>query len=98
MQGRSGRRTCGADPHPEPPRGDRSMSTGADPTPDDEAVTGPVPGPWSYDTAFARHRGLISAEEQGRLRRSRVAIVGMGGVGGIHLVTLARLGIGGFHV
>jgi molybdopterin/thiamine biosynthesis adenylyltransferase len=27
-----------------------------------------------------------------------VAIVGMGGVGGIHLVTLVRLGIGGFHI
>jgi molybdopterin/thiamine biosynthesis adenylyltransferase len=53
---------------------------------------------WSYDEAFARNRGLISPEEQQRLRNSRVAIVGMGGVGGIHLVTLARLGIGRFTI
>jgi molybdopterin/thiamine biosynthesis adenylyltransferase len=59
---------------------------------------GDGPAGWSYGEAFARHRGLIGADEQERLRRSRVAIVGMGGVGGIHLITLARLGIGGFHI
>src|SRR5262249_35202597 len=32
------------------------------------------------------------------LRGCRVAIAGMGGVGGIHLVTLARLGIGKFAI
>src|SRR3954454_15572117 len=55
-------------------------------------------GRFSYDEAFSRHRGLIDPREQEKLRRSRVAIVGMGGVGGIHLLTLARLGIGSFHV
>ena len=73
-------------------------NTEVDRTPGDGQVTEPVPGPWSYNEAFARHRGLISADEQERLRRGRVAIVGMGGVGGIHLVTLARLGIGAFHI
>jgi molybdopterin/thiamine biosynthesis adenylyltransferase len=53
---------------------------------------------FSYDRAFARHRGLFNPEEQQRLRASRVAIAGMGGVGGIHLVTLARLGIGAFNI
>lgn len=53
---------------------------------------------WSYEEAFVRNRGLISPQEQDRLRNSRVAIVGMGGVGGIHLVTLARLGIGRFTI
>ena len=53
-------------------------------------------GGFSYGEAFSRHLGLINPDEQARLRRSRVAIIGMGGVGGIHLVTLARLGIGGF--
>lgn len=53
---------------------------------------------WSYQEAFSRNLGLISPEEQEKLRRSRVAIPGMGGVGGIHLVTLARLGIGKFRV
>jgi len=32
------------------------------------------------------------------LRGKRVAIAGMGGVGGVHLLTLARLGIGAFHI
>jgi len=54
--------------------------------------------PWNYDEAFSRHRGLICPVEQQLLRESRVAIAGLGGVGGIHLVTLARLGIGGFHL
>jgi molybdopterin/thiamine biosynthesis adenylyltransferase len=58
----------------------------------------PVPAGWSYQAAFSRHRGLINANEQERLRNSRVAIIGMGGVGGIHLATLARLGIGTFHI
>lgn len=53
---------------------------------------------FSYQEAFSRHRGLIRAEEQNQLRRSRVAIIGMGGVGGVHLMTLARLGIGSFHI
>jgi tRNA A37 threonylcarbamoyladenosine dehydratase len=68
------------------------------------AATAGEPGPgtgagtFSYDVAFSRHLGLIGPEEQARLRRARVAIVGMGGVGGIHLITLARLGVGAFHV
>jgi molybdopterin/thiamine biosynthesis adenylyltransferase len=53
---------------------------------------------WSYPEAFSRHQGLFTAREQQRLRGSRVALAGMGGVGGIHLVTLARLGIGAFHI
>jgi molybdopterin/thiamine biosynthesis adenylyltransferase len=60
----------------------------------DEA--GGMDAAFSYEVAFARHRGLIGPDEQARLRRSRVAIAGMGGVGGVHLVTLARLGIGRF--
>src|SRR5579884_2370421 len=58
----------------------------------------PVASPWSYQEAFSRHRGLISEPEQDKLRQSRIAIVGMGGVGGVHLATLARLGIGQFTI
>lgn len=57
-----------------------------------------TPPSWSYQEAFRRHRGLLSEADQERLRNSRVAIAGMGGVGGVHLVTLARLGIGSFHI
>jgi molybdopterin/thiamine biosynthesis adenylyltransferase len=66
----------------------------------DEAglATAAVADDWSYEEAFSRHEGLLTAQEQHRLRRSRVAIVGMGGVGGIHLATLARLGVGAYHI
>ncbi|GAB6165749.1 ThiF family adenylyltransferase [Thermostilla marina] len=57
-----------------------------------------LPAAFDYDEAFCRNRGLISSEEQEKLRRSHVAIIGMGGVGGLHLVTLARLGIGRFTI
>jgi molybdopterin/thiamine biosynthesis adenylyltransferase len=53
---------------------------------------------WSYAGAFVRHRGLISVQEQDILRKSRVSIVGMGGVGGVDLITLARLGVGNFSI
>ncbi|HEV3166204.1 MAG TPA: ThiF family adenylyltransferase [Isosphaeraceae bacterium] len=58
----------------------------------------PKAGTWSYAEAFSRNRGLLSDQDQERLRASRVAIIGMGGVGGAHLVTMARLGIGSFHI
>lgn len=44
--------------------------------------------------AFCRNLGWVTREEQGRLREARVAIAGLGGVGGHHLLTLTRLGIG----
>lgn len=53
---------------------------------------------WSYADAFARHRGLINEAEQEHLQRSTVAVIGLGGVGGVHVATLARLGIGGFRL
>ena len=53
---------------------------------------------FDYAEAFSRNLGLVSASEQEALRHATVAIVGMGGVGGVHAVTLARLGIGRFHI
>lgn len=53
---------------------------------------------FSYEHAFSRNIGWLSAAEQQVLRGKRVAIAGMGGVGGIHLLTLARLGIGKFSI
>ena len=53
---------------------------------------------FDYERAFDRNIGWVTAAEQGALRGKRVAIAGMGGVGGVHLLTLARLGIGRFHV
>ena len=53
---------------------------------------------FDYDAAFSRNLGWTTDWEQAALRLKRVAIAGMGGVGGIHLLTLARLGIGQFHI
>ena len=48
------------------------------------------------EVALGRNAGLLSAVDQEQLINARVAIPGLGGVGGVHLVTLARMGIGGF--
>ncbi len=53
---------------------------------------------FSYDTAFSRNIGWVTAEEQQALRGKRVAIAGLGGVGGAHVLTLARLGVGALHL
>ena len=54
--------------------------------------------PFDYDEAFSRNLGWLTAAEQQRLRSTRVCIAGLGGVGGIYLLTLARMGIGAFSV
>ncbi len=54
--------------------------------------------PFDYENAFSRNIGWVTQKEQASLRQKRVAIAGMGGVGGVHLLTLARLGIGSFHI
>ncbi|WP_163834614.1 ThiF family adenylyltransferase [Spartinivicinus ruber] len=53
---------------------------------------------FDYDLAFSRNIGWVTEEEQHELRNKTIAIAGMGGVGGAHLMTLARLGIGHFHL
>ena len=53
---------------------------------------------FSYQQAFARNIGWLTQAEQSVLRGKRIAIAGMGGVGGVHLLTLARLGVGAFHI
>lgn len=51
-----------------------------------------------YEQAFSRNIGLVTEDEQAVLQNARVAIAGMGGVGGAYAVTLARAGIGKFHL
>src|SRR5207253_4308530 len=53
---------------------------------------------FSYDEAFSRNIGWVTSAEQRALRGKRIAIAGLGGVGGVHLLTLARLGIGAFNI
>lgn len=54
--------------------------------------------PFSYEEAFSRNLGWTTESEQSRLRSSRVAVAGLGGVGGFHVLTLARLGVGAFNL
>lgn len=53
---------------------------------------------FSYDQAFSRNIGWVTPAEQAQLKGKRVAIAGVGGVGGVYLLTLARLGITQFHI
>lgn len=57
-----------------------------------------MPTTFQYEQAFSRNIGWITPEEQQALRHKRVAIAGAGGVGGVYLLTLARLGIGKVHI
>lgn len=54
--------------------------------------------PFNYDEAFASNLGLLTVQEQARLRQATVAIPGMGGIGGAILLTLARAGVGRFAI
>ncbi len=53
---------------------------------------------FDYYEAFSRNLGWVTRTEQEVLRDKRVAIAGMGGVGGSHLLTLSRLGVGAFNL
>ena len=54
--------------------------------------------PFQYEQAFSRNIGWVTPAEQQQLRGKRIAIAGGGGVGGVHLLTLARLGVTHFHI
>jgi molybdopterin/thiamine biosynthesis adenylyltransferase len=47
---------------------------------------------------FSRNIGLLKEDEQRRLLAARVAVAGAGGVGGLHILTLARMGVGSFTI
>jgi len=53
---------------------------------------------FDYHEAFGRNLGWVTPAEQEALRGKKIAIAGLGGAGGIHLLTLTRLGIGRFHI
>lgn len=51
-----------------------------------------------YNLAVTRNLGLVSKEEQIKLRGSRVAVAGCGGLGGRQLIDLVRMGVGSFNI
>ena len=53
---------------------------------------------FNYDKGFSRNIGWVTRAEQDKLKASRIAIAGMGGVGGAHLRSLCRLGLTRFHI
>jgi molybdopterin/thiamine biosynthesis adenylyltransferase len=53
---------------------------------------------FEFEKAFSRNLGLVSEAEQAALRKTCVALPGLGGVGGAHLQALARMGIGSFRL
>jgi molybdopterin/thiamine biosynthesis adenylyltransferase len=63
-----------------------------------EASSGTGGSGYRYADAVSRNIGWVTLSEQERLRSCRVAVAGLGGVGGAHVLTLARLGLGGFHI
>lgn len=52
----------------------------------------------NYFELFSRNLGIVSPSEQEILKKSRVAVAGVGGVGGSYAITLARMGVGEFHL
>lgn len=54
--------------------------------------------PFDRDAAFSRNIGWVTTAEQAALAGKRIAIAGLGGVGGSHLLTLTRLGVGHFNL
>lgn len=64
----------------------------------DPAVSGATKIDFDYSVAFSRNLGWVTGNEQQVLRGTRVAIAGLGGVGGAHLLALARLGVGRFKI
>jgi molybdopterin/thiamine biosynthesis adenylyltransferase len=53
---------------------------------------------FDYNTAFSRNIGLITPQEQEKIKNARIAIAGLGGVGGVNLITLMRMGFTKFNI
>ena len=53
---------------------------------------------YKYSEATRKNLGWISKDEQSKIKEIKIAVGGLGGVGGDHLETLARLGVTKFHM
>ena len=51
---------------------------------------------FNYQEAFSRNLGWVTQEEQEKISKTKIAIIGMGGVGGHHLHALSRIGFQNF--
>lgn len=50
------------------------------------------------EEAFSRNIGLLTQAEQEKMANAKVGIPGMGGVGGVHLITMVRTGVCRFNI
>lgn len=57
-----------------------------------------LPSVYNYASAYSRNIGWVTHAEQQLVRKARIGIAGLGGVGGAHLLTLARLGMANFNI
>jgi len=48
---------------------------------------------FDYEQAFCRNNNLCKSWNQDKIRQAKVAVIGCGGVGGLHAMNLARMGI-----
>ncbi len=53
---------------------------------------------FSYEKAFEVNLGIFSREEQDRIRKAKILIIGAGGVGGVTAIILARCGVTNFII
>lgn len=53
---------------------------------------------FDYQQAFTRNLGFITVSEQNVIKNTKIAIAGMGGVGGAHLIALSRMGFQNFNI
>jgi len=53
---------------------------------------------YTYDEIFQRNIGIFTKEEQERIKNLKVAIAGVGGLGGPVAIFLARLGVGEIRI
>lgn len=47
---------------------------------------------------YARNYGVVTHEEQNKIKNTKITVIGAGGVGGITLISLARMGFGNIQV
>jgi tRNA A37 threonylcarbamoyladenosine dehydratase len=53
---------------------------------------------FNYENAFSRNIGWVTHDELQSIKNTKIAIAGLGGAGGEHAMTLARMGFQNFHL
>lgn len=62
------------------------------------ALKGEKLNDFDYERAFSRNLGWLTQNEQNIIKQKRIAIAGLGGVGGSHLISFVRTGFSNFKI